>query len=284
MTTPPPTQQIHTENPRVMIVDGSKLARRMIEKEILEDLPGAQIQSFDKGAEAMRAIAAGPVDLVTTALALPDMDGDQLAAYIRECGHQAYIPVIVVSGDVNARLERREISPNVTDYFDKALGPKALSAFIRGYVKSEKHPGGNVLYVEDSRVVAMKTRKLMESNGLTVSHVVSVEDALALLETAKAQGQIGADLVLTDVYLKGGLTGKELLEEVRGKLGWNKGDLPILVMTGDDNPANQSALIKAGANDLVMKPTEERLLMTKILFQLKVGQNVRATRQGKAAG
>ncbi|MCU0755168.1 MAG: response regulator, partial [Xanthomonadales bacterium] len=61
-------------------------------------------------------------------------------------------------------------------------------------------------------------------------------------------------------------------------------DLPILVMTGDDNPVNQSALIKAGANDLVMKPTEERLLMTKILFQLKVGQNVRATRQGKAAG
>jgi CheY-like chemotaxis protein len=284
MTTPPPTQQIHTENPRVMIVDGSKLARRMIEKEILEDLPGAQIQSFDKGEEAKRAIAAGPVDLVTTALSLPDMDGDQLAAYIRECGHQAYIPIIVVSGDVNARLERREISPHVTDYFDKALGPKALSAFIRGYIKSEKHPGGSVLYVEDSRVVAMKTRKLMESHGLTVSHVVSVEDALALLETAKAQGQIGADLVLTDVYLKGGLTGKELLEEVRGKLGWNKGDLPILVMTGDDNPANQSALIKAGANDLVMKPTEERLLMTKILFQLKVGQNVRATRQGKAAG
>nr|MCU0757248.1 response regulator [Xanthomonadales bacterium] len=242
MTTPPPTQQIHTENPRVMIVDGSKLARRMIEKEILEDLPGAQIQSFDRGEEAKRAIAAGPVDLVTTALALPDMDGDQLAAYIRECGHQAYIPIIVVSGDVNARLEKREISPHVTDYFDKALGPKALSAFIRGYVKSEKPPGGNVLYVEDSRVVAMKTRKLMESNGLTVSHVVSVEDALAMLETAKAQGQIGADLVLTDVYLKGGLTGKELLEEVRGKLGWNKGDLPILVMTGDDNPVNQSAL------------------------------------------
>ncbi len=267
-----------------MIVDGSKLARRMIEKEILEDLPGAQIQSFDKGEEAKRAIAAGPVDLVTTALALPDMDGDQLAAYIRECGHQAYIPIIVVSGDVNARLEKREISPHVTDYFDKGLGPKALSAFIRGYVKSEKHLGGNVLYVEDSRVVAMKTRKLMETNGLIVSHVVSVEDALAMLETAKAQGQIGFDIVLTDVYLKGGLTGKELLEEVRGKLGWNKGDLPILVMTGDDNPVNQSALIKAGANDLVMKPTEERLLMTKILFQLKVGQNVRATRQGKAAG
>lgn len=284
MTTPPPTQPVHTENPRVMIVDGSKLARRMIEKEILEDLPGARVLSFDKGEEAMRAIAAGPIDLITTSLALPDMDGDQLAAYIRECGHQAYIPIIVVSGDVNARLEKREISPHVTDYFDKALGPKALSAFIRGYIKSEKPVGGAVLYVEDSRVVAMKTRKMMEGQGLTVTHVVSVEDALALLETAKAQGQIGADLVLTDVYLKGGLTGKELLEEVRGKLGWNKGDLPILVMTGDDNPVNQSALIKAGANDLVMKPTEERLLVTKLLFQLKVGQNARATRQGKAAG
>ena len=41
-------------------------------------------------------------------------------------------------------------------------------------------------------------------------------------------------------------------------------------MTGDDNPDNQTALLRVGANDLVHKPIEERLLITKLLFQLRV--------------
>jgi CheY-like chemotaxis protein len=123
----------------------------------------------------------------------------------------------------------------------------------------------------------MATRRMLEKNGLKVTHVISVEDALAHLETAKAQGRgPGPDVVLTDVYLKSGLTGKDLLETVRGpQYGYGKGQLPILVMTGDDNPANQSALLRAGANDLVQKPIEERLLVTKVLFQLRVGRMMR---------
>ena len=53
--------------------------------------------------------------------------------------------------------------------------------------------------------------------------------------------------------------------------------MTILVMTADDNPANQAALLRAGANDLVSKPVEERLLITKLLFQLRVGKSFRKT-------
>jgi CheY-like chemotaxis protein len=116
---------------------------------------------------------------------------------------------------------------------------------------------------------------MLEKVGLTVHHVISVEDALALLETARVQGQIGADLVLTDVSLKGELTGGDLLDRIRGEFGYGKGRLPVLVMTGDENPANQAALIKAGANDLVEKPVDERLLVTKLLFQLRVARHLR---------
>ena len=57
---------------------------------------------------------------------------------------------------------------------------------------------------------------------------------------------------------------------------YGKGHLPVIVMTGDDNPENQAALLRAGANDLVEKPIEERLLVTKLLFQLRVARNLRA--------
>jgi len=177
---------------------------------------------------------------------------------------------------VQERLESRSISDDVTDYFDKSLGFGALAAFIKGYVSPESEPGGEVLYVEDSRVVAMATRRMLEKHGLTVIHATGVEDAIAHLETAKAQGKIpGPDVVLTDVYLKGDLTGKDLVQSIRHKFGYPKGLLPVLVMTGDANPANQTDLLRTGANDLVEKPIEERLLVTKLLFQLRVGRLLR---------
>jgi CheY-like chemotaxis protein len=260
-----------------MVIDGSKVVRKLIEQLLVKDVPGVTVISCESGAEAKAALQEGVVDLVTMALRLPDIDGLELAHYIREHATQAYIPIIVVSGDVQERLLNRSFGDDVTDYFDKSLGFNALSAFIRGYVRPESEPGGDVLYVEDSKVVAMATRRMLEKNGLRVTHVISVEDALAHLETAKAQGRIpGPDVVLTDVYLKSGLTGKDLLERVRGpEYGYSKAQLPILVMTGDDNPANQSALLRCGANDLVQKPIEERLLVTKLVFQLRVGRMMR---------
>jgi CheY-like chemotaxis protein len=265
-----------TVSPRIMVVDGSKVVRKMLEGLLRQALPNMEFVGCETGAEAQAALQSGAVSLVTTALRLPDMDGLELARYLREHTPQAYIPIIVVSGDVQERLETRSITDDVTDYFDKALGFSALAAFIKGYVAPESEPGGEVLYIEDSRVVAVATRRMLEKHGLTVIHATGVEDAIAHLETMKAQGRIpGPDVVLTDVYLKGDLTGKDLLHSIRHDFGYSKGLLPALVMTGDANLANQTDLLRVGANDLVQKPIEERLLVTKLLFQLRVGRLLR---------
>ena len=182
------------------------------------------------------------------------------------------MPIIVVSGDAQSHLESRRFTEDVTDYFDKALGHTALAAFIRGYVQPQPIPGARVLYVEDSKVVALATKRMLERHGLTVLHFVGVEEALEYLETHRGQDYVGCDLVLTDVYLKGALSGNDLLARLREDFGYGKRRLPVLVMTGDGNADNQSALIRAGANDLVLKPIEERLLVTKTLFQLRLAR------------
>ena len=269
------SSRLLTDAPRVLVVDGSRVVRQLIGRLVKAELPGVEVVGCDSGAEAQQLLGDGVFDFITIALRLPDMDGLELARFVRESAPQVYVPIVVVSGDVEDRLHRRALGEHVTDYFDKSLGFKALAEFIRGYVSPESAAEGVVLYVEDSRVVALATRRMLEKIGLTVRHVVSVEDALALLETSRAQGEVGADVVLTDVSLKGELTGGDLLEHIRGEYGYGKGTLPVLVMTGDENPANQAALIKAGANDLVEKPVEERLLVTKLLFQLRVARHLR---------
>ncbi|MBH1495674.1 response regulator [Stenotrophomonas maltophilia] len=265
----------HLEGPatRVMVVDGSKLVRKLIADVLRRDLPGVEVIGCDSIEESQQALAQGPVDLVTTSLTLRDGDGLALARMIREAAGQAYVPVIVVSGDAQQHLEQRRFTEYVTDYFDKSLGHEALATFIRGYVQPQTIPGATILYIEDSRVVAEATKRMLERQQLNVLHVVSAEEAFTLL-TAESLGRSRhrIDLVLTDVTLKGELSGRDVVQRVRVDFGYGKRRLPVLVMTGDGNPHNQTGLLQSGANDLVLKPIEERLLVTKVLFQLRLAR------------
>ncbi len=63
-----------------------------------------------------------------------------------------------------------------------------------------------------------------------------------------------------------------MVQRIRIDFAYGKRRLPILVMTGDSNRDNQAVLLQAGANDLVLKPIEERLLVTKVLFQLRLAR------------
>lgn len=263
--------------PRVMVVDGSKVVRTLIEQMLVAQMPGVRVVVCANGTEAQQQIAQGAIDLVTMSLRLPDMDGLVLAQHLRHVAGLAYIPIVIVSGDVQKRLERRELSDDVTDYFDKSLGFQALTEFIRGYVQPTSAVSGDVLYVEDSRVVALAVRRMLEKHGLRVHHVTSVESALDWLENARLKCVApGVDIVLTDVNLVGAMSGGELLTFIRTKFEYGKGVLPVIVMTGDANPQAHAALIRAGANDLVVKPIDEQRLLTKLCFQLRVAQHQRA--------
>lgn len=274
---------ISNVEPRILVVDGSKVVRRLLEQLLKAALAEVSVVTCETGAEAMRALDAGAVDFVSTALRLPDMDGMELARHIREQVTQTYVPIVVVSGDVDERLVNRELSEHVTDYFDKGLGLAALASFVRGYLRPETHAIGTVLYVEDSRVVAVTTQRLLERHGFTVRHVTSVEDALAVLhETRDANAGPGVDVVMSDVSLQGKLTGGDLLDRVRAEFGYGKGELPVLIMSGDQNPRHQAVLLRAGANDLVLKPVDERLLITKLAFQTRIAQDWRMRRAASA--
>lgn len=260
-------------SPRVLVVDGSRLVRHIIADVMQTALPQIQVLGCETLAEAQAVLDEAAVDLVTTSLCLPDGDGLELARRVRAQPGQRFVPVIAVSGDAQHLLEQRRLGDDVTDHFDKSLGHQALAAFIQGYVQPQPMPGARILYIEDSRVVAEATKRMLERQQLDVRHVLTAEEGFSLL-TAHSLGREAdrIDLVLTDVTLKGELNGRDVVERVRVDFFYGKRELPVLVMTGDTNAHNQAVLLQAGANDLVIKPIEERLLITKILFQLRLAR------------
>ena len=94
---------------QAMVVDGSKVVRKMIEGVLRQQLQSIDFVGCETGEEAKQALQSGAFSLVTTALRLPDMDGLALAKHLREHTPQAYIPIIVVSGDVQEQIGRAHV-------------------------------------------------------------------------------------------------------------------------------------------------------------------------------
>lgn len=266
---------------RILVVDGSEVARTIVARVVEEEMPHARITHCGTGRDALACMQAEHFDLITTALMLPDMDGLDLSRGVRGDQVHRYTPVIVVSGDADERLLREGFAAGVTDYFDKALGYRAFAEFIKDFTRRNSGLVGRILYVEDSPTAAAQTTRLMERHGLQVQHTASAEEALdSLLEcTLGEAAPCAVDIVVTDFYLKGRLTGGDLLHAIRAKLRLSQQEMPVLVITSvEPGDARQAEVFHAGANDFVSKPIVEEILLARIRSLLLIKQQFNALR------
>jgi two-component system cell cycle response regulator len=265
---------------RILVVDGSEVARTIVARVVEDEVPYARITHCGTGREALARMQAERFDLITTALMLPDMDGLDFSRQVRIDPVHHFTPVIVVSGDADERLLREGFAAGVTDYFDKSLGYHAFASFIGDFTRRHTGMVGRILYVEDSPTAAAQTIRLMERHGLQVLHIPSAEQALDLLLEASigdviAEGNV--DIVVTDFYLKGRLTGGDLLHAIRAKLRLSQQEMPVLVITAaDGDEGRQTEVFHAGANDFVCKPIVEEVLMARIRSLLLIKQQFNA--------
>lgn len=258
-----------SESQKVLIADSSKLARKLTEKLVKKIRPYTDVIAVETVEQAIAKLQNNRVDLIISALRLADDDGTKICQYVRENLH--YLPVIIVSGDVDSRVQDRIMSSDVTDYIDKAAGQKGLEIFLQGLLRPDDQINGKILYIEDSAVVAHATKKLLQNHNLEITHTLSVTDAKEVIKT-KEEAYDKFELVLTDYYLKNNETAVEILEYVRNDLGLDKIEMPFVIMTGDENTENQKQILNQGANDLIGKPVNQEALVKKIKFQIRFTQ------------
>ena len=267
---------------RILIVDGSEVARTIIVRIINEEMPETELITCGTVQEACAWLERSQFDLITTALMLPDKDGLELSRYVRASSHHHYTPTIVVSGDADSRLLREGFAAGVTDYFDKSLGYRAFADFIKGFMQRNSGLVGRILYVEDSQLSATVLLRLTERHGLQVVHTTHAEEALQLLrETARAgpREDEAFDMVITDFFLQGHMTGGDLLHAIRAKFHYSQQEMPVLVLTGAESDAKQAKVFHAGANDFVTKPIVEEVLMARIHSLLLIKQQFKAIKR-----
>jgi two-component system cell cycle response regulator len=252
---------------RIIVVDGSSVTRAILTRILQDEVNNAEVYPCATGEEALTLLSQSKYDLISTALMLPDMDGLELSRKVRASKSHSYIPIIVVSGDADARLLREGFEAGVTDYFDKSQGYKAFGGFIRSFIQRNSGLVGNILFVEDSATAAAVTQKILEKHGLKVTRLANAEDAIMLMQP-RERGQSNAledyDLVITDFYLEGDMTGGDLLHAIRAKLHLSQQEMPVLVLTSTEDQSTQVEVFHAGANDFVSKPIVEEVLIARV--------------------
>lgn len=273
---------MHRKLNRILVVDGSEVARTILVRILTREMPDTVIITCGTAQEACVRLEDSHFDLITTALMLPDKDGLELSRYVRASSHHHYTPVIVVSSDADARLLHEGFASGVTDYFDKSLGYRSFAGFIKNFMLRNSGLVGRVLYVEDSQLASTAVIRLMERHGLQVSHTTQAEDALQMLRDTSPGGpreNEAFDVVITDFFLLGYMTGGDLLHAIRARFHYSQQEMPVLVLTGAESEEKQVEVFNAGANDFVRKPVVERILMARIRSLILIKQQFTALKR-----
>ncbi len=255
---------------RIMVVDSSAVSREIVARILRNEIADAIIATFSSGQEALEALAQDKYNLITTSLLLSDMDGLDLCRQVRQTQKQHLSPVIVISGDADDRLLKEGFSAGVTDYFDKSQGYPAFGPFIKRFCQRNTGMVGSVLFIEDSKTAAAMTTRILVRHGLKLTHVFTAEEALDLLQKMRDGSGEPYDIVVTDLFLKENMSGGDLLHAIRTRLRFSQQELPVLMITGNDDTRTQVEAFHGGANDFVAKPLIEEVLMARIRSLLTI--------------
>lgn len=264
---------------RLLIIDTSDSARTILFKELQATLPDIDIIACGTAKEALTATKRFHFEIITTGLALPDMDGYDMITEIRKQKKNNDTPIFVVSGNTNTQIvdfnsDDTTTVNAVTAFFDKAEGHKALVNFIDNFLGKENDVSAKILYVDQSATSAAITSSILDKNNFNFLHVKNAETALNELRMDyDIHQKCSYDVLITDLTLNREMSGFDLIKQVRNELNFDYQTLPILLMTvepGEGEVTDFTGIFGAGTNDFITKPISEEALVERVINLINI--------------
>jgi DNA-binding response OmpR family regulator len=109
---------------------------------------------------------------------------------------------------------------------------------------------------DDERLLKMLSTSLIREGF----QVATATDGPQTIEFARGKTP---DLILLDLLMPG-MNGFEILSQIR-----EESDVPVIILTGIDDPAVISKAMRAGADDFVIKPFSTKELIARVNAKLR---------------
>lgn len=126
---PPYKSEAVRTTPRALIVDDDPAARLMLRS--LLTRAGYEVRVAGNGREALEHFADAGADIVFMDMRMPEMDGLQAAARIKELTRHDFVPVIFVTGAAETEDLVRGIAAGADDFMTKPFDHRVLAAKIQ---------------------------------------------------------------------------------------------------------------------------------------------------------
>lgn len=248
---------------KALIVEPSRFFASVLSGMLLKY--GFETDIVSNGEAGLEALTAHPYDLMCFAFALGDMSGNDFFLKAKMQGKLGHFPAFMITSGLDPKQRQLAQSMGVTDCLlksDMASSEQLIETMAR---QAQEKLHGRVLLVEDSFMASEHYREVLAGMGLTVDHHKTAEEAIQALVS------LPYDLIITDFMLEGEKTGLWLVRKLRQSKTINSA-IPVLAVSGFEEPTRKIDILRAGANDFVAKPvlTEELELRVRNLFKTQM--------------
>ena len=261
---------------KVLVVDDHATNRRILEEilkswemevEIVES-GSAAIAALEAATQASASSAESPFDLVLMDLMMPEMDGLETVATIRENAAFAQVPVLLLSSADRTGYSARSRSLGIARSLIKPIKQsdllEAIGVALEAAPSVETHAlgdepvvaeGRRILLAEDGVINQQVAVRLLEERGHSV---VVVDNGRAAVEQVAAQASASSaeppfDVVLMDVQMPE-MDGIEATAAIRRAEAQTGGHVPIIAMTAHAMKGDRDRFLAAGMDGYVAKP------------------------------
>lgn len=240
-----------------LIVESSRSFRLLVEEALLE--AGIFVRSEESAADALQFLERESVDLIVMSLQLADMKGDEFCCRLRDSGNHQHTKVVMFAPLRNKLLLNIAKASGIDHIFERNE-LEAFKTYLRT-LPAQEHSYDELdtlaAYVDQDRRAAEQTIRILKTLGISVDHFDDAEDAYdAVLSN-------DYDVLLTDINLKEGIDGFELINRLR-QLGDSKRLTPILAMSSSKEISHRVGILQCGANDFITKPVLDAELVARI--------------------
>ncbi len=118
-------------NVRILVAEDNVTNQKVVER-MLEKL-GYRADVVENGRDAIKALDAAPYDMVFMDVQMPQMDGFEATAAIRQREKErdtGHLPIIAMTAHAMKGDRERCIDSGMDDYVSKPIQPKELAAAI----------------------------------------------------------------------------------------------------------------------------------------------------------
>jgi putative two-component system response regulator len=159
------------EKATIMLVDDTPANLKLLEQLLKKE--GCRVMQFPNGRTALGALARKQPDLILLDIMMPEMDGFEVCARLKENEATRDIPVIFISALADTEHKIRAFTEGGVDYVTKPFQEEEILARVKTHLslrQMQQELRKHNLYLEE--LVREKVREISESQLSTI-HAVS---------------------------------------------------------------------------------------------------------------